>query len=106
MFSWALFWLLGESALAWVGVAPAATVHILGKEGFFSFMDFVWVNLSLPLGALLLCLFGAYVWRLDNAVAEISIAGADFRPLAAPWRFFVRWVCPLVIAVILVTQFL
>jgi NSS family neurotransmitter:Na+ symporter len=94
------------SALAWVGVTPAATVRILGKDGFFSFMDFVWVNLSLPLGALLLCLFGTYVWKLDNAVAEISSSAPGFGPLAGPWRFFVRWVCPLVIAVILVTQFL
>ena len=93
------------SAFAWVGASPWATVKILGREGFFSFMDFAWVSLSLPFGALMLCIFGTYVWGLDRAADEILSSSPGFRALAGPWRFFVRWVCPLFIAVILISQF-
>ncbi len=93
------------SALAWVGAPPWATTRILGLDGFFSLMDFTWVNLSLPFGALMLCIFAAHVWGLDQAAGEILSSSPGFRALAGPWRFFIRWVCPLFIAVILVSQF-
>ncbi|MFV2071081.1 MAG: sodium-dependent transporter [Thermoanaerobaculales bacterium] len=93
------------SALAWVGTEPWATANILGFEGFFSLMDFAWVSFSLPFGALMLCLFGTYVWGLDAAVAEILSSSPGFAMFAGPWRFFVRWVCPLFITVILISQF-
>jgi NSS family neurotransmitter:Na+ symporter len=92
------------SALAWVGASPWATMRILGREGFFSLMDFAWVNLSLPFGALMLCIFATYVWGLDQAASEILSSSPGFRVLASPWRFFIRWVCPIFIAVILASQ--
>lgn len=92
------------SALAWVGASPWATMRILGREGFFSLMDFAWVNLSLPFGALMLCIFANYVWGLDQAASEILSSSPGFRALAGPWRFFIRWVCPIFIAVILASQ--
>ncbi|MEJ2187798.1 MAG: sodium-dependent transporter [Acidobacteriota bacterium] len=92
------------SALAWVGASPWATMRILGREGFFSLMDFAWVNLSLPFGALMLCIFATYVWGLDQAASEILSSSPGFRVLARPWRFFIRWVCPIFIAVILASQ--
>jgi NSS family neurotransmitter:Na+ symporter len=93
------------SALAWVGASPWATVDLLGFAGFFSLMDFTFVNVSLPLGAVLLCLFGTHVWGLDNAVAEIMSSSRRFGALAGPWKAFVRWVCPLFITIILIFQF-
>ncbi len=74
------------SALAWVGVEPVASVRILGQDGFFSLMDFLWVNLSLPFGALMLCLFASAAWGLRRAVGRDhqQLAGlcADRRRLA------------------------
>ncbi len=94
------------SALAWAGIEPFSTARILGQEGFFSLMDFLWVSLSLPFGALALCLFGAWVWGLRNAAEEISGTSPSFVRLEGVWRFFVLVVCPLFIAVIFVTQLL
>lgn len=94
------------SALAWAGIQPFSTARIFGQDGFFSLMDFVWVNLSLPFGALALCLFGAWVWGLQNASAEISGTSPSFRRVAGVWRFVITWVCPLFIAIIFVTRFL
>ncbi len=93
------------AALAWVGASPWATMNLFGFEGVFSLMDFVFVNVSLPLGALLLCLFGVFVWGLVPASAEIGSSSRGSWRLAPVWRFFVRFICPLFIAVILMTQF-
>jgi len=102
----AITFLVGvPSALAWVGIEPLATATILGQDGFFSLMDFLWVNVSLPLGALLLCIFGTFVWKLDRAVAEIASTSRRFRVMAPVWKAFIRVVCPLFIAIILVTRF-
>jgi NSS family neurotransmitter:Na+ symporter len=92
------------SALAWVGIEPLASGEILGQKGFFSLMDFLWVNLSLPFGALMLCLFAAYVWGLKPAVDEIVSSAPGFRRLAPVWRVFILVVCPIAITVILVTK--
>ncbi len=92
------------SALAWAGVDPLASARILGQDGFFSLMDFLWVNLSLPLGGLLLCLFAGLVWGLDAATREIVSSAPGFAPFAGLWRFFVRYVCPVFIAIILLTR--
>ena len=92
------------SALAWAGVDPLATVRILGQDGFFSLMDFLWVNVSLPLGGLLLCLFASLVWGLDAATREMVSTAPSFAPLAGVWRFFIRYVCPVFIAIILLTR--
>jgi len=92
------------SALAWSGVQPWAHVRILGRDGFFDLMDFLWVNISLPLGGLLLCLFAIFAWGLTRASTEISSSAPAFRPMASTWRFFIRVVCPFFIAVILITR--
>jgi len=94
------------AALAWVGLSPWATVKILGKDGVFGAMDFAFVSVSLPLGSLALCLFAALAWGLKNASAEISSSTPAFRGMiSAAWVFFIRWVCPIFIAIILLTQF-
>ena len=93
------------SAMAWVGVEPLASAVMLGQPGFFALMDFLWVNLSLPLGALLLCLFASLVWRLQQPVAEIELSSGWFHRVAPVWKVFIWVVCPLFIAAILITRF-
>ncbi len=94
------------SALAWVGAEPLASAQILGQTGFFSLMDFLWVNLSLPLGALLLCLFATFVWGLRRASEEIAVSAPVFRRLAPVWWVFIGVVCPIFIVIILITRFI
>ncbi len=92
------------SALAWSNVEPWASVQLLGRHGFFDLMDFLWVNISLPLGGLLLCIFAATAWGLHRASDEITVSAPAFGPMAGTWRFFIRVVCPFFIAVILITR--
>ncbi len=94
-------WTAGVATLV-VG-APSALSWV-GSQKVFGFMDFLWVNLSLPFGALMLCLFGATVWGLKHAADEISQSAPGFVRLAGVWRVLVAVVCPFFIAVILVTR--
>lgn len=93
------------SALDMAGIDPFTSLSVLGQTGFLSVMDFVWGNLSLAFGSLMLCLFGIFVWGLDRASEEIRATSVFFGKISGVWRFFVRWVCPVSIAVILATLF-
>jgi len=92
------------SALSLAEIRPWDTLVLFGKTGFLSVMDFVWGNLSLAIGSLLLCLFAITRWRLARAAAEIEEGAPAFAPFKGVWTFFVRWVCPISIAVILATK--
>jgi NSS family neurotransmitter:Na+ symporter len=93
------------SALDMAGIEPFSSLTMIGQTGFLAVMDFIWGNLSLAFGSLMLCLFGIFVWGLDRATAEIESTSMVFPSMAGTWKFFVRWVCPVSIAVILATLF-
>lgn len=73
------------------------------SPGFLDIMDFIWGNLSLAIGALLLSIFVGWVWGADNAIDELQ-QGADggfTGALPKLWSVFLKYVCPLIIVVIL-----
>jgi len=55
-------------------------------------------------GALLIAVFVAHVWKTANALAEITAGGRRFR-LARLWVLSIKYVCPLLILVVLISQF-
>lgn len=93
------------SALDMAGIDPFTSLTAIGQIGFLNVMDFVWGNLSLAFGSLMLCLFGIFSWGLNRAAAEIESTSVAFRRISGVWKFFVRWVCPVSIALILATLF-
>jgi NSS family neurotransmitter:Na+ symporter len=77
----------------------------LGNTSFLYIMDFVWGNLSLAVGALLLSIFVGWIWGVDQAGQELA-EGSGSRPgLVRLWGFFIRWVCPVVIFIVLLNLF-
>jgi NSS family neurotransmitter:Na+ symporter len=104
-------WLMGGAAFAF-GIPSALSgggVGFLGRLpvvniDFLSLWDKVWGNLSLIVGALLISVFVGHVWKTGAALEEITAEGARFR-LARLWALAIRWVCPLLILVVLVSQF-
>ncbi len=92
------------SAFDLAGITPWTSITILGKHGFLEAMDFLWGNLSLAIGSLLLCVFAIAVWGLKNAASEIEIGSPGFVRFRAVWIFFIRWICPALIGVILVSK--
>ena len=79
-------------------------VSLFGVTGFFSIMDYLWGNVSLALGALLISIFVGWVWGTGRAVEELQQGSEGFfeGPIARVWVVFLKYVCPIVIAVIFV----
>ena len=91
---------LGVPSALSLGALPSLSsmVTIGGKPaGFLDLMNYVFGNLSLTLGALLLCVFVVLRWKPANAVAEIVSSAPWFRSLAKPWLVCVAVLCPLAV---------
>ena len=88
------------SALAHGAVSFFSVLPVLNLD-FQSLMAIVWNNFALPVGGLLTAAFVGWVWRVENAVAELRAHDAWF-PAPDAWAFLVRWVCPLGILSIIV----
>jgi NSS family neurotransmitter:Na+ symporter len=71
------------------------------KIDFFGKVDFIFGNISLAFGALLICLFAGYIWGAKNATKEIFSGNSKFkiRPL---WIFSLKFLSPLAIIFILI----
>ena len=88
------------SALANGAVGIFGSLPGLGTD-FLTLMATIWNNFALPIGGLLTAVFVGWVWRADRAIEEVELHGTPF-PGRALWRFLIRWICPVAIAVIIV----
>lgn len=78
---------------------------LLGQHDFLSIMDAIWGNMALALGGLLISIFVGWVWKADQAAKELQ-QGSQIGPgLVRAWQFFIRYVCPVVIFIILLNVF-
>lgn len=73
------------------------------KSGFLDLMNIVFGNYALSIGALFLCLFVGWRWKIAKAMAEIEEGGYRL-PGGVVWGFLVRFVCP--VAVVLILAFI
>jgi NSS family neurotransmitter:Na+ symporter len=82
------------SVLSSGGMAFFTKIDFMGK------MDFIFLSLFLPIGALLICLFLGYVWGMKNAAQEVLSGNPRFklRPL---WSFSIKFLSPIAILIIL-----
>lgn len=78
-------------------------IQIAGKS-FFDLADHLVSNISLPIGAILACVFIGWVWKTKNAVAEIENKGKTPFILAPVWSVLVKFLIPVLIGIIFVTS--
>jgi NSS family neurotransmitter:Na+ symporter len=91
----AIIFVLGvPSALSAGGMEFFTKIDFLGK------VDFIFGNISLAVGAFFLCIFVGYVWKIKNALKEISSGSHGFK-LGPVWAFSVKFFTPIVILFIL-----
>ncbi len=64
-------------------------------------MELLTDNLIMPLAALFMCIFVGWVWKPQNAIAEIRSGGSAKFAFAPAWAFLIRYICPLSIVAIL-----
>ncbi len=67
---------------------------------FFGLMDLLWSELALSIGAFFIAIFVGYVWKSSNALKEIAQGTEKFK-FAAFWSISVKFLCPLLIILIL-----
>ncbi len=105
-------WVIGGAAFA-LGL-PAAlepstpalqSMSFLGATGFLSVMDLIWGNISLGVGAMLLCIFTGWVWGFRNAGAELQQGGTMSDGMVKVWGLFIRFICPIFIFLVLLSLF-
>ena len=97
------------SAMANGGSEFFSNVELLGKKGFLDIMDQVFGTLCLIVISLSLSIYVGWIWKTEPAVEEISEGCPWFKqPLLAGyspaqvWAFFVKYICPVVISLVLV----
>lgn len=91
------------SALAGGGIKFFSRLPVLHID-FLSLWDKIWGNVALSVGAFFIAVFVAHVWKTANALAEITAGGVKFR-LAKFWVLAIKYVCPLLILAVLISQF-
>ncbi len=98
--AWAAGLLMAGSFNVLKDFHPLAAVAPLAHYNLFRLADFLVTNIMLPLNALLLALFAAWVMDKNRIAVQIGFV----RPRSfALWRFVVRWLAPLAIGAILYT---
>jgi NSS family neurotransmitter:Na+ symporter len=83
------------SALSWGGV------KFLTRFAFWAKVDLIFGNISLAVGALLICIFLGWVWGVKKAIEEIKSGNLKFR-IRHVWVFSIKFLSPIAIIIILI----
>lgn len=91
------------SALSLGAVESLSKIDFLGHTwSFLDLMDYLFANILLCCGVLLLSLFTIFVWGLKNAEAEIGINCPRFAKIKPFWRVAVAGLVPVSITFLIV----
>jgi NSS family neurotransmitter:Na+ symporter len=92
---------------AWIigGLVSVISVIISFDIGLIDYFVMIFNEIGLPLGGLMICLFLGYFWKAENAILEIKDGYPDIEgsKVSAVWIFFIKYICPVLIAIVLVT---
>ncbi|MFJ1626854.1 sodium-dependent transporter [Marinilactibacillus psychrotolerans] len=76
----------------------AVTINVFG-DSFLDFMDKFSGSLLLPLGGLIIAIYGTWSWKPDELLEHTDLKGVAWAPV---FLFFAKFIAPLAILVILV----
>jgi NSS family neurotransmitter:Na+ symporter len=88
---------LGNGAVSWLTDLP------LFRTDFLSLLFEVFGQYALAIGALFISIFVGWKWGVANAAAEVELEGNTFK-LMPVWSFLIRFLCPVVLLVILLNK--
>lgn len=98
-----------RKAALYIGLGILAVSLVISFDtSLIGTLDYIFSTIGLPLGGFLICLFLSYVWKVNNAVDELEQGNPGFggSVVGKVWIGFVMVVCPLVILLILLNNFL
>lgn len=94
-------------------LSPVCSLSVGAWSGFriagltiFDFLDTVATNIMLPVGGILLCIYMGWVAPESFFRSQVTNDGTLHSRALGLIRFVVKWIAPVLIAVILVSQFL
>jgi NSS family neurotransmitter:Na+ symporter len=87
---------LSFGAVGWLGDLP-----VIGMS-FFGFMDWLFGNVMLAVGAVFISIFFGWVWKRAKSTAEIEEGCPGYRSWAPLILLFLRFICPIAIGIVLV----
>ena len=90
---------LSFGAVAWLGDLP-----LVGMS-FFGFMDWLFGNVMLAVGAVFISIFFGWVWKKAKSTAEIEEGCPGYSAWAPVILLLLRFFCPIAIAVVLFFKF-
>jgi NSS family neurotransmitter:Na+ symporter len=107
-------WIVGIAAMALSipsamssiegSIFNSMSISFLGntKIGFFDIMDFTFGTVAVVVICLMLSLYTGWAKKIGDFADEISLGSPEFKGAARKtWIFFIKWVCPIVIALVL-----
>lgn len=95
-------WVFGGAAFL-LALPCALGLKITEDMSFMSLLILIFFQYSLLVGGFFICLFVGWAWKPQSAIAEMTAEGKTFPGLPF-WSILIRFVCPLVIAIIILNQ--
>lgn len=83
---------------------PLADISIMNYS-IFDFVCMLTDNIFLPLGGIFMCYYVGWKWKPSLLLDEIEANGISFR-LAKAWLFLIRYITPVMVAVVTITGFI
>ena len=93
------------SSICSLSVGPWSSFTICGMT-IFDFLDTIATNIMLPLGGILLCIYMGWIAPRKFFKDELTNHGTLTSHVFGLVAFIVKWIAPLLIALILIWQFL
>ncbi|MBD3180391.1 MAG: sodium-dependent transporter [Candidatus Latescibacteria bacterium] len=87
---------LSQGIVPWLEDLPIIHTSFLGM------MDWIFGNLMLEVGALLLAIFVVHVWKTNNVIGIITGGRPGLKMIEKPFRFLMAFFCPLIIIILLI----
>jgi len=85
-------------------IAIFSSFIVLNFDTLFGAVITLSTRYSQPLLGLLLCVYAGWLWQRDALLAELkkTDAMAEHRLFWRVWPLYVKWLCPVIIGVILI----
>lgn len=100
-------WGWSRKMAAWSvgGFVSIFTVIIAYDINWIDRLSFLFNDIGLPLGGLMICIFLGWFWKTESALMEIKdgydgLKSSKFRIL---WPIFISYVCPILIAIVFIS---
>ncbi|MCG8374602.1 MAG: sodium-dependent transporter [Balneolales bacterium] len=84
------------------------TLVVSFQTSLIGTFDYIFNNLGLPIGGVLICVFIAFVWKTDSALDEMEsgFEGVKKSLFGKVWPIFIKFICPAAILYNIISNFI